>query len=84
VSDSKYYVTNPDDPDAPIVLTEYDGIRPGDVVRYVGPVPLMAAPLIVSELIRWPQDDLCCAILNDGEFEVNADNLSLLAWSEHL
>jgi len=82
MTESRFYETNPNDPDAPVLIEEHDGMCIGDVVRYIGPVPLMVHPLVVTEFIRWPGDELVSAILNDGEFEVNADNLALQTWSE--
>lgn len=79
MSDSKYYHTDPDDPEAPIVLTRYSSghgeIKPGDAVEYVNPeaAPLPAGPLIVAELVAFGTD--VQAILNDGQYEVSADNL---------
>lgn len=60
MSDSAFYETDPNDPDAPVVLSEYASpygiIRPGDVVEYVNPdaPPLRGrGALVVNELLQW-------------------------------
>jgi|KBSSwiS6_1023812.scaffolds.fasta_scaffold120729_2 hypothetical protein len=80
----KYYDGDPEDPEAPVELDEYKNIKPGiqvvyDNPRFRAPLP---GPLIVSALYRfpaavgsWNDYEWVCAILNDGEYEVNADNL---------
>jgi hypothetical protein len=76
---SRFYRIDPDDPDAPIVLSRYNcghgEIRPGRPVRYENPdaPPLPAGELILTELLAFGPRVL--AILNDGEYEVSADNL---------
>jgi hypothetical protein len=79
MTDSRFYRTDPLDPDAPVVQLFHYGphgrIRPGDRVEYTGPLPL-SGPLIVAELIAF--GDLVSAILNDGEYEVSADNLRVI------
>lgn len=40
MTESRFYYTNRDDPDAPVVLDDYDGLRPGARVVHVGPLPL--------------------------------------------
>jgi len=77
---SQYYETDPNDPEAPIPLTEYRGLRPGMNVTYQNPhAPSLGlpGPLIVDELIQWntPGTPNVQAVLNGGEYEVNADNL---------
>jgi hypothetical protein len=82
MTDSRFYRTDPLDPDAPVVQAFHYGphgrIRPGDRVEYTGPLPLVqqARELIVAELIAF--GDLVSAILNDGEYEVSADNLRVI------
>jgi hypothetical protein len=78
---SRFYVTDPGDPEAPRELREYTGpyygtIRAGDQVTYDNPsFPLpLPEPLIVTELIDFG-DGPVHAILNDGEYEVSASNL---------
>ena len=72
---SAFYDTNPADPMAPVPLTAYRDIWVGEMVYYTGPMPLPGLH-IVTELLRWPgQDEWVMAILNDGEYEVNADLL---------
>ena len=78
---SRFYRTDPDDPDAPVVLDRYDCghgvIRPGDSVEYVNPsAPPLPGPLVITELLAFGTDVL--AILNGGEYETSADNLSPL------
>jgi hypothetical protein len=80
---SRFYETDPTDPDAPRELPEYRGLRPGMSVRYENPAWRqpdgmfktggMDGPLMISEIIDFA--DCVTAILNDGEWEVNADNL---------
>ena len=76
-----FYVTNPADPDAPVVLDEYHGIRPGDQVTDEGPVaPLLTGPLTVAAIYEFRDNGRggwVTAILNDGEYEVSADHLRL-------
>jgi hypothetical protein len=74
-----YYVANPDDPDAPVLLHEYGGIRPGDRVTYENPAaPPLPGPLVVDEIWEFVDHGAggwVAAILNKGEYEVNADHL---------
>lgn len=80
---SDYYDT--DDADAPRELTEYHGLRVGMRVRYENPAWRqpdgtyrtggMDGPLIVSALYAFGERDVQ-AVLNDGEIECNADNLT--------
>ncbi len=75
---SRFYRTDPDDPDAPLPLTRYSHlhgeIRPGDAVEYVNPAaPPLPGPLVLTELLAFGTDVL--AILNDGEYETDASNL---------
>lgn len=76
---SSFYETNPDDPEAPVVLSEYRGLVPGMPVRYTATPPL-SGPLVIAELVRFPGAMTCPsfvqAVLNGGEYEVNADNLA--------
>jgi hypothetical protein len=84
---SKFYVTDPEDPEAPVVLAEYNGkhhgvTRPGDTVEYDDPgAPWLGSPapdgvpLIVTEIIDFGGGFPPQAILNDGAWEVSADNL---------
>jgi len=74
-----YYVTNSADPDAPVELNEYNGLKPGDRVRYENPAgkPLRG-PLVLSALYQFGdkyQGAWVAAILNDGKYEVDAANL---------
>jgi hypothetical protein len=84
----KWYDTDPDDPEAPIRLTEYNGLKDGMRVRYENPHAghQLEGPLTVSALFSFekrfaPGKDepgrvlMVQAILNDGEYECNADNL---------
>lgn len=78
---SKFYRTDPNDPDAPVVLDEYRGLRPGSPVEYVNPasaIEPLPQPLVITQLVLFPSPDYVSAILNDGEYEVNADNLVAL------
>jgi hypothetical protein len=87
---SKFYVTDPHDPESPHVLDEYAGphhgvIRPGDQVTYDNPaMPGLGSPapdgipLVVAELIDFGGfggGHLVQAVLNDGAYECGADNL---------
>lgn len=75
---SRYYETNAADPSAPVVLDLFGGIRPGDRVEYVGPVPLSNGVLVVEELLAW-EGGVPAAVLSEdgrlGVFEVDAVNL---------
>lgn len=75
-----FYVNDPTDPEAPVVLDDYRGLKPGDRVVYTGPVGL-AGTFVVEQLIRiFPGTDnygTVQAILNGGAYEVNADNLEV-------
>lgn len=87
-----HYLYDDNDPDAPKLLPQYRGIRAGDQVRYVGPIPLDRDPqraFVVSELVEWElSGDLFdggepevhrVAVLDNGTWEVNADNLEKIA-----
>ena len=88
MSDSKFYNTDPDDIDAPRVLAEWRGLRPGSRVVYENPAWRQAdgtyktggmdGTYTVTELVAldgegWIADVL--AVLDDGAYEVNAANL---------
>jgi len=89
MSGSRFYRTDPGDPDAPVVLEEYAGdhgvIRPGDQVVYENPAWRQAdgsywtggmdPPLEVTEIIDFGGGHPPQAILNNGEYEVSAANL---------
>ena len=82
-----YYILDPDDPEAPVKLDEYSGLRPGMQVIYINnanPKLTLPGPLVLTALYRFPGlemrhyengDSHVQAVLNDGEYEVNADNL---------
>jgi hypothetical protein len=87
---SKFWTTDPTDPEAPVVLAEYNGLRPGMHVRYQNPAWQqpdgsyrtggMDPPLVISELVRFSEytedgGGYVTAVINDGEWEVSADNL---------
>lgn len=92
---TEFYLTDPHDPEAPVRLDEYHGLRPGDQVVYNNPefqVPLSDGPVTLTALYRFPpiakeggrrwdltdvddDESYVSAVCNDGEFEVNADNL---------
>ena len=82
---SKYYSTDSSDPFAPIELEEYQGINVGDTVTYAnaemrGYDPFTDITLTVSAFYRFTTglpEDYVAAILNDGDWEVSADNLIL-------
>jgi hypothetical protein len=82
---SRFYRTDPDDPDAPVPLERFSHlhgvIRCGDPVEYVNPdAPPLPGPLVLTELLAFGPDVL--AILNDGEYETSADNLRALPTGE--
>lgn len=80
-----FYRTDPDDPDAPIRIDEHQGMRVGDLVAYTNPALAfgLTEPMKLTALYQFrdcrrsvvPSGVLTQAILNEGEFEVNADNL---------
>ena len=83
---SRFYETDPDDPDAPVELDEYNGLRPGMRVLYQNPAWRMPdgtfktggmdPPLVIDEILRFPTEiPLVQAVVNGGEWECNADNL---------
>jgi hypothetical protein len=71
---SRYYDVDPRDPEAPQVLDVWNGMRPGDSVRYIGDIPL-EGPLVVDEIVSF--GSYVNIILNEGEYEVDAVNLEL-------
>jgi len=83
---SQYYDTESEDDDGPVLLDMYNGLKPGDHVVYQNPSWLqsdgtyktagMDPPLVITELVRLGAD-FVTAIINEGEWEVNADNLAL-------
>jgi hypothetical protein len=90
---SRFYDTSLADPDAPRVLTEYRGphhglLRPGFRVAYENPAWQqpdgsyetggLDGPLTVTELIDFGEGSPVQAILDDGMYEVSADNLRWL------
>ena len=78
---SGYYRTDPDDLAAPVELTEYQGIRPGDQVADAGPVAPLPGPLTVTAIYEFRDrgsGGWVTAILNAGKYEVNADQLRRL------
>ncbi len=76
-----YYETNPADPDAPVLLSEYKGIKPGDSVAYGNPgTPPIPGPLTVAAIYQFTDNGhggWVAAVLNDGVYEVNADHLRI-------
>jgi hypothetical protein len=87
----KYYDTDPEDPEAPIELDEYKDIKPGAQVIYDNPQVQAPLPdrLTVSAIYRFPAtigtwNDYArtVVILNDGEYEVDADNVKRILEKE--
>lgn len=80
--EGKFYVTDPDDPSAPVLLAEYHGIKPGDEVTYHNPaasLPPLPGPLTVDEIYEFRDlgaGGWVVALLNGGQYEVNAGHLS--------
>jgi hypothetical protein len=78
----QFYEADADDPLAPILLTEYRGLRPGDHVVYDNPQSAagLDGPLVISEIWQFAGigphfPEFTSAVLNGGEYECNADNL---------
>ena len=75
---SRFYETDAEDPLAPVLLDEWNGLKPGMTVRYIGDIPL-PYHLVVTELVEFPATDTepgwVTAILNDGDWELNASQL---------
>lgn len=77
---SKWYRTDPSDPDAPVEVTRYPGtdIRRGCTVMYTGPVPLPGLHT-VEAIHCFPgegaQPPAWLAILDGGKYEVDPANL---------
>jgi len=81
MTQSKYYETDPDDPDAPVVLDEYNGLRAGDRVRYTASIPMPDEETIIDEIIEFGDGDVMAVLLVGNKepldiFEVDADNLT--------
>jgi hypothetical protein len=82
MTEGRFYRANPKDPDAPVLLDHYKDLRPGLMVVYDNPRMAGArlpGPLVVTELwemqLSHSRRRSITAILNDGEWEVSADNL---------
>src|SRR5262249_17455803 len=71
---SQFWQTDATDPEAPVVLSEWQGLRPGMAVVYVGPMPLTDDPLTITELVRLPEVAVL-APRNGGDWEVDAATL---------
>ena len=78
MSDSKYWFSDPNDPDAPVKLRDYRGMHQGSYVEYTGTMGGMRDIYIVDELVRFGQSGYVTAVLDYGKWEVNADNLRLV------
>lgn len=77
MAESRFYTTDPADPDAPVLIDEYNGLKPGMTVEYAYDL-LLPGPFVITELLRWDHPGVAHAvqaILDDGAFEVDADNL---------
>lgn len=72
---SKFYQSHPEDPEAPVVLDEYQGLRVGMTVIYVSDRHPMPGEFVLSEIIQFRVAGMVLAILNDGEWEVSIQNL---------
>jgi hypothetical protein len=78
-----YYTTDSADPDAPVLLEEYNGIKPEDEVTDHGPVAPLQGRLTVKAIYQFTYDGQggwVTAILkgDDGStYEVNADHLRI-------
>jgi len=83
---SHFYDIDPEDAESPWLLDEYMGLHPGDHVVYQNPdwqqpdgtykTAGMDPPLVITELVQLG-DEFVTAIINNGEWEVNAENLAL-------
>ena len=78
MGESKHYDT---EGNGPTLLLVYKGMRSGDRVKYIGPVPLDGV-FIVDEVLQFTDDDVLAVIRAEGStndiYEVNADNLEKL------
>jgi hypothetical protein len=76
---SAYYMTDTSDPDAPVLLEEYRGYRPGDRVVDESPHRPLPGPLTVDEIYCFRDcgtfGDVVTVILNGGQWEVSGDSL---------
>lgn len=72
----KFYDADPDDPEAPVLLGEWSGLKPGDHVRLKPSCAPLPGPLVIAELWDFGEG-FVQAVLNDGEYEVTASNLVL-------
>jgi hypothetical protein len=82
MTEGRFYRADPKDPDAPVLLDHYKDLRPGMAVVYANPkLPLTSfgEPITITELwsfkLTGRRGRSVTAILNDGEWEVTADNL---------
>lgn len=79
-NESKYYQTGPMSGPAPTILHVYKGLRAGDQVKYVGPMPL-EGEFIIDEILQFEDNDVLAVMYTfpKGDkadiYEVNADNL---------
>lgn len=73
--ESQHYDTEGNGPD---LLLVYKGIRSGDRVKYVGPMPLEGV-FVVDEILQFTAQDILAVMRPEGSvndiYEVNADNL---------
>lgn len=71
----KYYDS---EGNGPTELLVYKGMRSGDRVKYVGPMPLEGT-FIVDEILQFTTEDVLAVMRMEGSvndiYEVNADNL---------
>lgn len=80
MADKEWYITDPQDPEAPVRLEEYRGLREGMSVVYHNPHSTLTldGPLRLDAVYEFPTIrgvTMVQAVLNDGEYEVNANNL---------
>jgi hypothetical protein len=79
--DPGYYVTDPADPDAPVLLSEYGGMRPGSEVRDAGPVAPLPYRLTVTAIYEFRDNGhggwvaVICKGDNGGTYELSASSL---------
>jgi hypothetical protein len=72
-----FYIPDPVDPNQPVPLNEWHGLRPGMRVRHRDPRSGYRTPLVVSALL-WAPDKPVTAVLEQEPWDVNVDCLEVV------
>jgi hypothetical protein len=76
--DPGFYVLDPADPEAPVLLDEWHGIRTGDTVRDAGPVAPLDGEFTVTAIYAFTgtgHGGWVSVILDGGALEISAEHL---------